>query len=68
MAAETPKPNIKQNIKPKVEIIKSYEKRFLFLIPGGQDLMSESLKFTYVEINDKLAQFVSNDIWKSEAA
>lgn len=31
-------------------------------------MMSEGLKFTHLEINDRLAQFVSNDMWKSEAA
>ena len=38
------------------------------MIAGGQDILASDLKFTYVELNDRLHQFVDKDIWKSEAA
>ena len=52
----------------KQESFGDFDKRYIFVIPGGQDILGENLSFTYVEINERLAQFVSPAVWKSEAA
>lgn len=55
--------------KPKEEPIKKiFEQRHLFIIADGQDILQEDLKFTYVEINDRLSKFVPDKVWKSNAA
>lgn len=38
------------------------------MLADDQDLLAEDLKFTYVEINHRLAKFVSDNVWKSQAA
>ena len=43
----------------KNQLEKDYCQRNVFFLAGGQDILEENLKFTYIEINDKLAQFVS---------
>jgi hypothetical protein len=35
-----------------------YEKRHIFVIADGQDILSKNLQFSYVEINDRLSKFV----------
>jgi len=67
--------NSKNNIegirktKPKDPPIKKiFEQRHVFIIADGQDILTENLKFTYVEINDRLSKFVPDKVWKSNAA
>lgn len=59
---------MKNKVDQKADYQKIYNQRFIFVVAGGQDILSDDLKFTYIEINDRLAQFVSPAIWKSEAA
>ena len=59
---------MKNKVGGKADYNKVYCQRFIFIVAGGQDILAEDLKFTYIEINDRLAQFVSPAIWKSEAA
>ena len=40
----------------------------MFIIADGQDILAKDLKFTYVEINDRLSKFVPDKVWKSNAA
>lgn len=47
---------------------KIFEKRYLFVIADGQDILAHDLKFSYVEINERLSKFVPNKTWKSNAA
>ena len=47
---------------------KLYEKRHLFVIADGQDILTENLEFSYIEINDRLSKFVTEKTWKSQAA
>lgn len=50
------------------EIEKNFPERHIFVIADDQDLLAEEIKFTYIEINNRLAQFVSNNVWRSQAA
>jgi hypothetical protein len=55
--------------KPKDQPIKKiFEHRHLFIIADGQDILSEDLKFTYVEVNERLSKFVPDKVWKSNAS
>ena len=45
-----------------------YDERHIFVLADDQDLLAEDLKFTYVEINHRLAKFVSDNVWRSQAA
>lgn len=55
--------------KPKDPPIKKvFDQRHLFILVDGQDILAEDLKFTYVEINDRLSKFVPEKVWKSNAA
>ena len=38
------------------------------MLADGQDILADDLKFTYVEMNDRLATFVQDSVWKSQAA
>ena len=49
-------------------IKKIFDQRHLFIIADGQDILSENLKFTYVEVNERLSKFVPDKVWKSNAA
>jgi hypothetical protein len=37
------------------EMDKDYCQRHVFFLAGNQDILAENLKFTYIEINDRLA-------------
>jgi len=37
-------------------------------VADDQDILAETLKFTYVEINERLSKFVPDKVWKSPAA
>ena len=39
----------------KAKMDKEYCQRHIFMLAGGQDILSENLKFTYIEMNDRLA-------------
>lgn len=47
---------------------KNYDQRHLFVLVDGQDLLDHDLKFSYIEINDRLSKFVPEKVWKSNAA
>lgn len=38
------------------------------MLADDQDILAEDLNFTYIEINNRLAQFVSDNVWRSQAA
>lgn len=38
------------------------------MLEDGQDILAENLKFTYVEVNDRLSKFVPDKVWMSNAA
>ena len=60
---------LKETLKePPTEPKNLYEKRHLFVIADGQDILSKNLQFSYVEINDRLSKFVPLKTWKSQAA
>jgi len=42
--------------------------RHIFVVADDQDILAETLKFTYVEINDRLSKFVPDKVWSSPAA
>jgi hypothetical protein len=42
--------------------------RHIFVIADDQDILADQLKFSYVEINDRLSKFVPDKVWKSPAA
>lgn len=50
------------------EIEKNFPERHIFVIADNQDLLADEINFTYIEINNRLAQFVSNNVWRSQAA
>ena len=54
--------------KEKPEIEKKFDQRHIFVLADGQDILAEGLKFTYVEINDRLSKFVPDKVWQSNAA
>ena len=58
----------KVNQKKKDVIVKNYEKRHIFVLVDGQDILADNLEFSYVEINDRLSKFVPDKVWKSHAA
>ena len=39
----------------------------MFIIPDGQDILDPNLKFTYLEINERLIKFVPEHVWRSQA-
>lgn len=48
--------------------MRNYNERHIFVLADDQNLLAEDLKFTYVEINHRLAKFVSDNVWRSQAA
>ena len=62
------KPIIQKKKKVEQEIERNYSERHIFVLADDQDLLAEDLKFTYVEINHRLAKFVSDKVWRSQAA
>lgn len=38
------------------------------MLADDQDILAETLQFSYVEINDRLSKFVPDKVWKSPAA
>lgn len=56
------------NLKKVEEIVKDYDKRHIFVLVDGQDILADALLFSYVEINDRLSKFVPDKVWKSNAA
>jgi hypothetical protein len=47
---------------------KRYEPRNIFVLSDNQDILAHDLKFSYVEINDRLAKFVPDKVWQSQAS
>jgi len=45
-----------------------FDHRHIFVIADGQSILAEDLKFTYVEINERLSKFVPDKVWQSNAA
>ena len=45
---------------------KRYEPRNIFVLSDNQDILAHDLKFSYVEINDRLAKFVPDKVWQSQ--
>lgn len=54
--------------KEKPTIDKVFDQRHIFIIADGQSILAEDLKFTYVEINERLSKFVPEKVWQSNAA
>lgn len=61
-----PKLVTKPSTKELVE--KKYDYRNIFVLLDGQDILTENLEFSYVEINERLSKFVPDKVWKSQAA
>lgn len=40
----------------------------MFVLIDGQNIADDDLKFTYVELHERLAQLVTNKVWESKAA
>lgn len=62
------KPIIQRKKKQEPDVEQDYDERHIFVLADDQDLLAEDLKFTYVEINHRLAKFVSDNVWRSQAA
>lgn len=58
--------------KPKKQVEHIVEKDFdfrnIFVLLDGQNILAENLEFTYIEINERLSQFVPDKVWQSQAA
>lgn len=54
--------------KAKASVDKMFDHRHIFVIADGQSILAEDLKFTYVEINERLSKFVPDKVWQSNAA
>lgn len=62
-------PKQKKQQKPQEPpLLKEFDERHLFIIKDQQDVLSENLIFTYVEINERLSKFVPDKVWRSKAA
>jgi len=59
---------VQRRKKQEPDVERNYDERHIFVLADGQNLLAEELKFTYVEINHRLAQFVSDNVWRSQAA
>ena len=68
-AEQASRPRPKKQTKPKEPAVsKNYDLRHIFVLQDDQDILGEDLKFTYVEINERLQKFVPANVWKSAAA
>lgn len=65
---QKPKPAFQRRKKQEPEVDRNYCERHIFVLADDQDLLADDLKFTYVEINHRLAKFVSDNVWRSQAA
>lgn len=54
--------------KPEEIIEKKFDARNIFVLVDDQDILTQDLNFSYVEINDRLSKFVPDKVWKSQAA